>query len=164
MFLGYLYRVLRRAEHRDGWAAAAAFGAGVVTAAVKLGSITPVIAAQYSAAELSPDLARTLDDLGSAAFVVSGYTSGIFVGLAAASAFFSGVLPRWVTVPGLVIGVLTVAAGIAGALNPAGYVPVPFMLGLAWVLVTSVLLTMRGSRSPVDRDTDGVPAEVRATA
>ena len=33
------------------------------------------------------------------------------------------------------VGVLTIAAGTAGIVDPAGYVPVPFLLGLVWVLV-----------------------------
>jgi hypothetical protein len=44
---------------------------------------------------------------------------------------------------------------------------VPFLLCLAWVLVTSLLLAVRGRRVDADRDGDaakGVPAELRATA
>src|SRR4051812_16047202 len=117
VFLGYLYRVLRRAERPDGWAAAAAFGVGLVATAVKLGSAAPGLAAYLRRDDLTPVLARTLDDLGGGAFVVSGFAFGIFVALAAGSAFGSHVLPRWLSISGLVVGILTIAAGVAGALS-----------------------------------------------
>src|SRR3954454_10058703 len=44
LFLGYLYRVLRRGERPDGWASAAASGVGLVALAVKLGSAAPAMA------------------------------------------------------------------------------------------------------------------------
>lgn len=76
VFLGVLYRTLRRAEGTDGWLAATALGAGLVTVAVKLGSIWPGMAASLRTDELTPDLARTLNDLSGADFVISGYSSG----------------------------------------------------------------------------------------
>jgi hypothetical protein len=166
-FLGYLYRILRRAEGPEGWGAAVAFGAGLVTVAVKVATASSGTAAQLHAGSLSPGLARTLNDLGGAGFVVSGYLYGIFVVAAAGSAFVSRVLPRWLTLTGLVVGVLTMAAGTAGILDPTGYVPVPFLLCLAWVLVTSIVLTARGRRpapAVTESDADVVPAGVSATA
>jgi hypothetical protein len=157
VFLGYLYRVLRRAGTADAWAAGA-FGAGLTTVAIKLASAAPVMVAYHRADALSPELARTLDDLSGAAFVVTGYTWGIFVALAAAAASTARVLPRWLSVAGLVIGVLTVAAGVAGVLEPRGYVPIPFLLGLGWVLVISVVLAVRGAEQPAAR-VDGAVRE-----
>lgn len=169
VFLGALHRTLRRAEGPDGWLAATAFGAGIATVAVKVGSVAPVMAAGARSDELTPDLARTLNDLGGAAFVISGYTSGIFVAAAAAAALATRVLPRWLAISGVVIGLLTVAAGTAGIVYPGGYVPVPFLLGLLWVLVTSGLLTLRRPTAPDDgtartRAADGVPAGTSGTA
>ena len=148
VFLGYLYRVLRCAEGPDGWLASTALGAGLVTVAIKLGSIAPVMAADLRSQELTPDLVRTLMDLGGAAFVVSGYSSGIFVAAAAAATLTGRVLPRWLALAGVAVGVLTVAAGAAGVLDPASYVPLPFLFGLLWLLVTSAVLTVRGSNPP----------------
>jgi hypothetical protein len=165
VFLGFLYRALRRAERPDGWAAAAAFGVGLIATAVKLASAAPGLAAYLRRDDLTPLLARTLDDLGGGAFVVSGYTFGIFVALAAGSAFGSLALPRWLSISGLVVGVLTIAAGIAGALSPAGYVPIPFLLCLAWILTTSIVLTVRGpAPRSAHRADDAVPAGFAATA
>src|SRR3954466_2758193 len=73
VFLGYLYRVLRRAEGTDGWGAAVAFGAGLVTMAVKLATPPAGAAARLHLGQLDATLARTLNDLGGAGFVVSGY-------------------------------------------------------------------------------------------
>ena len=151
VFLGALFRIMRRAERPDGWLAATAFGAGLVTVAVKLGSIGPSMAANLRVDDLTPDLARTLNDLGGADFVISGYTSGIFVAAAAAATLASRVLPTWLAIAGVVVGVLTIAAGTAGIVDPASYVPIPFLLGLLWVLVTSVVLAVRG---PSSRDDD----------
>jgi hypothetical protein len=165
VFLGFLYRTLRRAERPDGWAAAGAFGVGLIATAVKLGSATPGLAAFLRRDDLTPVLARTLTDIGGAGFIVSNFAFGIFVALAAGSAFGSLALPRWLSISGLVFGALTVAAGVAGVLAPAGYLPVPFLLCLAWVLVTSVLLTVRRPVTPTtDRADDAVPAGAIATA
>src|ERR1700712_2364956 len=166
VFLGYLYRVLRRAEGAEGWGAAVALGAGLVTTAVKLASATAMLASEAHPAQLTPDLARTLNDIGGGGFVISGYLYGVFVLAAAGSAFASPALPRWLTISGLVTGVLTVAAGGAGILDPIGYVPVPFLLCLAWVLVASIVLTVRAGRHGrlVSDDATAVPAGVPATA
>jgi hypothetical protein len=166
-FLGYLYRILRRAEGPEGWGAAVAFAAGLVTMAVKLAVSASGVAARLHLGQLDAALARTLNDLGGAGFVVSGYLYGVFVLAAAGSAFASRALPRWLTLSGLVVGVLTIAAGTAGILDPVGYVPVPFLLGLAWVLVTSIVLTARGSRPAGERSgrtAQAVPTGVSATA
>jgi hypothetical protein len=166
VFLGYLYRVLRRAEGTDGWGAAVALGAGLVTTAVKLSSATAMLASEAHPDQLTPDLARTLNDIGGGGFVVSGYVYGIFVAAAAGAAFASRALPRWLSISGLVAGALTVAAGAAGVLDPIGYVPVPFLLCLAWVLATSIVLTVRAGRQAGTNSDDAtaVPAGVPATA
>ena len=168
VFLGALYRTLRRGERTDGWLAATALGAGLVTVAVKLGSIGPVMAANLRADELTPDLARTLNDLGGADFVISGYTSGIFVAAAAAATLATRLLPRWMSLAGVVVGVLTIAAGTAGIVDPAGYVPMPFLLGLLWVLATSVVLAVRAGNARDDgrsgHAAEAVPAGAVGTA
>lgn len=163
LFLGYLYRVLRRAERPDDWAAAAAFGVGLVSTAVKLGSAAPALAAYLRRDDLTPELARTLDDLNGSAFVIDGLSFGLFVALAGYAAVGSRALSRWLSVSGLVVGTLAVAASTAGVLDPAGYVPVPFLLCALWVLVTSVVLATR-REPPSDSADDAVPAGVSARA
>ncbi len=165
IFLGYLYRVLRRAERPDGWAAAAALVAGIVPLAIKLGSAAPGIAEILRRDDLNPDIARTLEDLGGGAFVISGFAFGVFVAVASGAALGSRVLPRWLTISGLVVGVLTVVAGTAGVLDPEGYMPIPFLLSFLWILVTSIVLTVRGRVAVAPRrGTEPVAAELSATA
>lgn len=162
-FLGALYRTIRRAEGPGGWLAATAVGAGLVTVAVKLGSVAPLMAANLRADELSPDIARTLNDLGGAAWVLSGYTSGIFVAAAAAAALTTRLLPRWLAFSGVVVGVLTIAAGTAGVVDPGGYVPIPYLLGLLWVLAVSAMLAVRHAGSRDDGAADPVLAGAAGT-
>jgi hypothetical protein len=129
--------------------------------------VAPEIAADLHRDDLSPVLARTLEDIAGGAFVISGWAYGVFVAIAAGSAFGSRVLPRWLATSGLVIGALTFVAGLAGALDPAAYVPIPFLLCLAWVLVVSVVWAIRTPLSrgtSRERATVAVPAEVSASA
>lgn len=168
VFLGALYRTTRRAETRDSWLAVTALGAGLLTVAVKVASIGPAMAARMRADDLSPELARTLEDINGAGFVVSGYTLGIFVAAAALATLVTRLIPRWLASAGVVVGVLTIAAGTAGILDPAGYVPIPFLLGLVWILAVSVLLAVR-ARSTGGSDRPGhaagtVPAGAAGTA
>lgn len=143
MFVGYLYRVLQRAEGPDGWLAPVAFGSGLIMVGIKLGSVAPLTAAWYRRDDLTVTAASTLSDLGNALFVVSGWATGLLVGSAAGSALVSGVLPRWLGLLGLASGVATLVAGTAGIMDPRAYIPLPFLAGLLWILLTSVVLTAR---------------------
>jgi hypothetical protein len=90
------------------------------------------------------------------------------VAAAGAATLAARVLPRWLAIAGVVVGVLTIAAGTAGIVDPAGYVPVPFLLGLLWVLVTSGVLAFRRRTSGGDEGTgragEAVPAGAVGTA
>ncbi len=156
-FLGYLHRVLRRAEGHDGWLATVSLGAGLLYLAIKVGSAAPIMAAGYRADELSPDLARTLVDLNDAAFVVSGLMFGLFTAAAAAASVAGRVVPRWLGWCGLVGGGVTVAAGTVGILDMGSYSPLPFLAGLLWTLIVSVLLTVR--RAPAALALKEIPGQ-----
>lgn len=149
IFLAHLYRVLSRAEGDDGWLAPAAFGAGLIMVCIKLGSVGPLVAAWNRRDEgLSVATAQTLNDLGGALFVVSGWVTGLLVAFGAGSALASGVLPRWLCWFGLISGVATLVAGTMGILYPRDYLPLPFLAGLLWVFMTSVVLTLRVPPGP----------------
>jgi hypothetical protein len=167
VFLGALYRVLRRTGGGD-WLAVTALGGGLVTIAVKVASVGPAMTARMRADDLSPELARVLEDINGAGFVISGYTLGIFLSAAALATLVTRLVPRWLAAAGVVIGVLTIAAGTAGILDPVGYVPIPFLLGLLWILVVSVVLAVRrGSADdgdPSGRAAGTVPAGAVRTA
>ena len=162
VFLGYLHRVLRRAEGPDGWLGTVSVGAGLLYLAIKVGSAAPIMAAVYRSDELTPEFARTLVDLNDAAFVVSGWAFGLFAAAAALSCLAHGALPRWLGWFGLVSGLLTVAAGIVGIVDPGSYNPLPFVAGLLWTLIASALLTTRRQSSPVSERSAGGTARAGA--
>jgi hypothetical protein len=146
VFLAFLHRILREAEGPGGWVATLALGAGLVYAAVRFAAQPPRMVAFYRD-DLTPESARTLVDLNDTAFVSSGLMLGLFVAAAAWVFLVHRVLTRWIGWVGLVSGVLAVAAGVVGMAYPAGYFPVPFLAGLLWILVVSVLLTVRPRRA-----------------
>jgi hypothetical protein len=146
VFLAFLHRILREAEGPGGWVATLALGAGLVYAAVRFAAQPPRMVAFYRD-DLTPESARTLVDLNDTAFVGSGLLLGLFVAAAAWVFLVHRVLTWWIGWVGLVSGVLAVAAGVVGMAYPAGYFPVPFLAGLLWILVVSVLLTVRPRRA-----------------
>ena len=148
VFVGYLYRKLRRAEGADGWVAEVACAAGVAGIAVKLGSIAPIAAGVNRRDELTVELARTLVDLNDAAFVVFGLLFGIFVTAASAASSAYRMVPRWLGWIGVVLGTLAFGAGVVGIVAPDSYNPLAFVGGLVWTLVLSGILTARAAPGP----------------
>jgi hypothetical protein len=150
-FAAWLVVYLRGRELGGGSLAGSAGMAAAVTLAIKLGSAAPVIAAHQRSGLLTADLARTLEDLNSGAFVISGLTFNVFVLAAAASAVNGRSLPRWLGWAGVVIGAAGLITPIIGILDPNDYNPVPFLLGVQWTLVVSALLAIRVARAaPID--------------
>jgi hypothetical protein len=147
VFLGYVYRVLRRAEGPDGWASGVALGGGLLYVAIKFGSITPVMVGFTRQDELSPELARTLIDLNDMAFVTSGLLLGVFCLAAAGSCLAYRMQPRWLGWSGVVVGALTVAFGVVGIVAVDSWSPLPFLGSGLWTLGFSIMLTVRGPRS-----------------
>lgn len=162
VFLGYLHRVLRRAEGPDGWLATVSVGAGLLYLAIKVGAAAPIMAAVFRRDALTLEFARTLVDLNDAAFVVSGWAFGLFAAAAALSCLAHGALPRWLGWFGLVSGLLTLVAGTVGVVDPGSYNPLPFVAGLLWTLIASALLTIRRRNPPVSERSAGGAARVGA--
>ena len=136
-FLGYLCSVLREAEGPGGWLAATAFGAGLVNIAIKLGSIAPGNAADRFADTTTTH--QALDVMNSTAFIATMLPLSVLTAAAAVVIVRTRVLPRW-------LGWL--AAGTAplllvnGMFLDAEFGPA-FLLFLLWVLLVSVVLTVR---------------------
>jgi hypothetical protein len=101
--------------------------------------------------------ADLLPDLTAATFVASTFFFGLFLLSAAAGARAQRVLSGWLTWPGMAVGMLSAAAGAAGVLTVESYLPVPYVAGLAWVAVVSVLLTVHPSRTATEAEPSGVP-------
>jgi hypothetical protein len=143
VFLGFVHRLLRHAEGPDGWLATVALAAGVLHSAVRFEAQAPRMVASFRGDELSPELAGVLVDLNGMAFVVTGLLLGLYCASAGAVCVAHRLLPRWLGWFGVVSGVLALAAGTVGMVDPASYLPVPFLAGLLWTLIASVLLAAR---------------------
>jgi len=136
-FLGYLCSVLREAEGLGGWLAATAFGAGLVNIAIKLGSIAPGNAADRFADGTATH--QALDVMNSTAFIATMLPLSVLTAAAAVVIVRTRVLPRWL---GWLAAVTAPLLLVNGMFLDAEFGPA-FLLFLLWVLLTSVILTVR---------------------
>lgn len=143
VFIARLYAVLREAEGRGGWLSSLALAGGLTTVAIKLGSGAGMVIG-LSVDDLPAEQAQLLLRLGDGAFLVSAMTSGVFVLGVAGSALVSGLLPKWLAVLGLPIGLLAVFGSLAPSSLDGGPGVPGFLLGLLWLAAVSVLLAVRG--------------------
>ena len=145
-FLGGLWDTLRRVEGGSGWLSATAFGGGLVAIAVKLVGDAPLLAARYRAgAGLDPQLARALQDMYDAAFLLHFFPLAVLLAAFAIVAIRSGGLPRWLGWAAAVISVALIAGAAVESANLESdeWAGLPFLLFLLWTLVTSVVLMRR---------------------
>jgi hypothetical protein len=157
VFLGYLYGVLRRAEGQRSWLPTAAVFAGLAALVIKWGSGSFVGAAILHKDEISPDLARTLNDLDSAAFWTSWLPYAVFVGLTAVVILRTRFVPRGFGWVGLVLAVAGVATSASVDLQISDLGAAPYLLSIFWVLALSGVLAIRGPRFAVDALPPAVP-------
>ena len=143
-FLGYLYGVLRRAEGEGAWLAPTAFGAGLVDLTIKLGSIAPGFAARTEG--LDPQLHQTLEKMNSVAFIVTMLPLGVMMAAVATVALKTRALPLWL---GLLAAVTAPACLINGMFLDAEFGPA-FLLFLLWVMLASIVLTLRAGRATAE--------------
>ncbi|HVF12449.1 MAG TPA: hypothetical protein VNA87_05115 [Actinomycetota bacterium] len=135
-FLGYLRSYLQSFEGPNGWLSSVAFGGGLVAVGLILVSHSVVLAATETAAYgQDPVLAKVFLTHGWNYFYV---VSPPLMAVVAASSFVGlrfGALPRWLSIVGLLMLVVPFFAGAGlGA-----------MVGLLWILITSVVLVVKGS-------------------
>jgi len=154
-FLGWFAALVRRRAVTAPWLADVVLAGGIATIAVKLGSALPESAVYVNRTTLDPQTARIFNDLASAGFVMSFLTFGIFLvalGLAVRDTRILGPVWSWIAV---VLGVLAVAVTLGTQANPVTTIPLPFMLGLLWLLAACLRWTWSGpalrSAEPVDR-------------
>jgi hypothetical protein len=143
-FLGYLYSVLRRAEGEGAWLSPTAFGAGLVDLTIKLASIAPAFASRTEG--LDPQIHQALEKMNSVAFIVTMLPLGVMMAAVAAVALKTRVLPLWL---GLLAAITAPACLVNGMFLGAEFGPA-FLLFLLWVVMASVVLTLRAGRATVE--------------
>lgn len=159
-FAAYLYRILRRGEGRDGWLAGSVLIAASIDLSIKIGSGAPLAAANTDKAGLTPDLARTLIDLNTGGFILTGFAAAVFVLATVASAWTSRALPRGLCWAGMIIAIPGLVTPMFGVYHPADYVPIPYLLTLVWigaVAVTRLIAENPRHKHPMD-ESDASPA------
>jgi hypothetical protein len=138
-FVGYLRANLSRREGAGGWLADVAHGGGVVAVALLLVSHSLTLAAT-ELTDYGDDtvLAKVFLTHGWNYFYVVSPPMLALVAAASVAGLRFGALPRWLAILGLVMLVLPFLTGAGlGA-----------MVGLLWVLLASVVLTIRTFRQP----------------
>jgi hypothetical protein len=154
-FLGRLWSALRRAEGGSGWLSATAFGAGLMAITIKLASAAPILAARHRVRDgLDLQLARTLQDINDASFILTFFPLAVFLAAFAIVAIRSGALPRWLGWIAAVISAAFIAGGMAGSTDlESEWAGLPMILFTIWVIATSVVLIRRAGESrPVEKD------------
>jgi hypothetical protein len=148
VFLGYLAATFARARFVDDWSpilGATAVVSGITMVAIKLGSAAPVVALALDRHQLNPTLARVLNDINGAAFVLSWLPTAVFVGAAAIALRHAGLVGRPIAWTGAALGLVGVPLAVVGLNDPASANPMAFLLGLLWVMVVSGRLATRPS-------------------
>ncbi len=151
-FLGYLYSVLRQAEGDGAWLSPTALGAGLVDLTIKLGSIAPGFAARTEG--LDPQLHQALEKMNSVAFIVTMLPLGVMLAAIATVVLKTRVLPLWL---GLLAAITAPACLINGMFLDAEFGPA-FLLFLLWVMLASIVLTLRAGRATVKATTSSTAA------
>jgi hypothetical protein len=143
VFVAVLYDLLRRSERERTWLPAAALGAGLVSAAIKIGSAPPMLAAFSLGHTIDPQLAKALIEMNDYAFLLTWAVDAVLLGAVAASALRTGALPRWLAISAGVIAPLLLASLAGGNEAP----PFAFLLALLWFVAAGVVLA-RADQAP----------------
>ncbi|HET7352306.1 MAG TPA: DUF4386 family protein [Marmoricola sp.] len=146
VFLAALVAILAR---RTPIAASGTGIAGAAMVAVKLGSVTPVLALRADPEGVPPEVAEVLIGVNDASFVVAGLLLSLSLAIAGIGLQRSGPVPGWLAWWPVLAGGLGVLAAGAGVLLPDGYVPVPFLLLLLWMMVLGAWSIVGGSARTV---------------
>jgi hypothetical protein len=161
LFVGWMAGALRRRSGPAPWLASAVVVGGTATIAVKLASVFPEIAAISLGKRLTPQLALVLDGQAGGGFVVSFLTFGIFMLAMGLSLLSTGLLGRIAAWTAVLLGVACiVVVMVSHTLNAT---PIPFLLGLLWILVVSVRLAVRPPRREAEQP-EASPTPVPADA
>lgn len=163
-FLGWFVSFLR-GRGGAAWLGTAAGIAGGVTLAVKLASVMPMTAGMLDHDELSATQARLLTDMNGAAFVVTFLTFGTFLLASGLAILAGGALGRVAGWSAVLIGGACVTVTTLSGIDPVATNPVPFLLGLLWVLATGIRLAVRPPRhAPVPPGEVAVPSALATSS
>lgn len=140
LFAATLWSVLRGDDGDDGIAPATAFGAGLISATIKIASFPAAFAAVWRNRQgINPQLAAALVDMNNVSFVLTWSLDAVMLAAAAVVIFRRGVLPRWLGWLGAATAlVLILSAPAADHVPPLG-----ILLTFVWIAGTSVVLTRR---------------------
>lgn len=158
LFSAFLYSRLRSAEAGRGWLAPAALAGGLLSVAIKMSSIPPMLALFYRAHQgMDAQLATSLIDQNSFAFIETWAANGILLAGAGLAGIRYRALPGWLAWSGLVIGVLLLVS-VPVAFGPVYFVTLLFLL---WMLVAGIVLMIRPSPDSPKQSLEAVavPAE-----
>jgi hypothetical protein len=164
VFLGFLADLLRpRAPGSwTGLAAGTAVVAGIVELAIKLGSAAPFLTLALDRDQMDPEIARVLNDINGMAFLVSWLPLSVFLGGLAVALRGAGLVGRPTMYVGLVSGVAGFAMALWGVQDPMSANPIALMVGMLWLLVVTVRLTVKPGRTTETTDlaAERIPAAV----
>jgi hypothetical protein len=136
--------------------------AGGAMLAVKVGSAAPMMVVHSMPDQLDPVTAEALISMNDQSFVVSGFLTCLAF-LAAGVGLLQTAFPRWLSWWAAVAGGLGVVAGIVGITRPDGYVPIPFLLCLVWMIAVAITTVMRPDAAAPVIPGIRTPAGVAAT-
>ena len=152
VFAAGLYRIIRRAEGKDGWLAMASLSSVVAGAGI-FGAGTALFMVVAYRPATDPAVVRAFWDAGWLAYNTAGFGFSAWIAIVAVATFRHRVLPvwtAWVGVPVALIGLVgpfAVKAG-AGPFSPQGWFALVVALTFgAWLLAAS-LATWGSTRAP----------------
>jgi hypothetical protein len=164
MFLGFLVDLLRPRSPGSwaGLAAGTAIVAGIVELAIKLGSAAPFLTLSLDREAMSPEIARVLNDINGMAFLASWLPLAVFLGALAIALHGTGLIGRPTMYVGVAAGVAGLALALWGVQDPMSANPIALMVGMLWLLVVTVRLTVRPGRrtETADAAAERIPAAV----
>jgi hypothetical protein len=143
-FIAWLVTTLRRAGGPAPWLADVVLVGGVGTLAVKVATIAPEAALDATRKSIDPAMAKALYDISAAGFIISFLPFAILMLGLGGAVLASGLLGRFAGWSAIVLGIAGLAVVVTASSLDTN--PMPFMLGLLWVLVASVRLAWRGPR------------------
>ena len=153
MFVGYLCSRVRDA----GWLATTALIGGTAALIANFLSVSILIAVFVLRDDISPELARALQDVDGAGHLVQLLPLGVFALFASAAALVTRTLGRVLSWAGIAVGATSIVVLAATGL-PANeeFFMWPFLLVLLWIVVLSLRFGFARSRT-------ATPAAVAAT-